>query len=111
MKVMSNTLYLVVAAVVIVVTAVVVLAIFLNVIPIATGLTEAKAICQTQAVTACSTFGELPPTWNVQSMNVIGADGKVNKQSCKQIVAGPCECKKEEKKLIGAGCAPEPEKK
>ena len=92
---MSQTLYLVVAALVILVTALVVLAIFFQGVTPAMGIAEAKSICQTQAVTACSTFGQLPPTWSVQNMRVV-KDGKSEDKSCSQIMSdsgyGTCSC-------------------
>jgi hypothetical protein len=95
MKALSTTLVVAVAAIVIFITAVVVLAIFLNVIPIATGLTEAKAICQTEAVMTCASFGQLPPTWNVQNKKIV-KDGQTRDMSCAQVM--------EENKLSGCTC-------
>ena len=95
MKAMSQTLYLVVAAIVILVTAVVVLAIFFNVIPLATGLTEASSICQTEATMSCATYGKMPPTWNIQNRKVVDKDGITKDMSCAQVMedmdCGGCE--------------------
>jgi hypothetical protein len=106
MKAMSHTLYLVVAAVVILVTALVVLTIFWRGVTPAIGIAEAKSICQTQAVTACATFGQLPPTWHVQNMRVV--EGEVaGDKSCSQIMiedtGSDCDCKEDTKVLTGCG--------
>lgn len=103
MKGMSQTLYLVVAAMVILVTAVVVIAIFFRGVGPATGIAEAKALCMTQATTACLTFDQMPPIWNVQNIKVTG---ETSEQSCAQVVGVSCTCN--ENKLEG-GCAPKPQ--
>ncbi len=86
MKAMSNTLYLAVAAIVILVTAVVVLAIFFPAVFLASNLTQASTICQTEYTASCSAFGQEPPTWNVQNKEV--RDGETTrKMSCAQVLA------------------------
>jgi hypothetical protein len=95
MKAMSHTLYLTVAAIVILVTAVVILAIFLNVIPMATGLTEATSICQTEATMSCAAYGRMPPTWNIQNREVKEGE-TTSKMSCSQIL--------ERANIICTGC-------
>ena len=104
MKAMSQSLYLIVAAVVILVTAIVILAIFFNIIPLATGITEASSICQTEASVSCASFGQMPTTWNVQNRDV-SVDGTVSKMSCSQIVkkktGKECKCNKDKKVLEG----------
>lgn len=84
MKAMSHTLYLVVAAIVILVTALVVLTIFWQGVTPAMGIAEAKSICQTQAVTSCTTFGQMPPTWHVENMKVLEG-GKAVTTSCSNV--------------------------
>ena len=102
---MSNTMYLVVAAIVIMVTAVVVIAIFLSVVPMATSLTQASSICVTSLEVSCRTFGQNPPNWNVQTIDVtVGTT--TTKKSCAQIVndaLGGCSCDPTKKVLTG-GC-------
>ncbi len=97
MKAMSQTLVLVVAAVVILVTALVVLVMFQQGIQPAVGLTEAKSLCQTHATTSCTAFGQMPPTWNVENMRVV-RDGKPQTVSCSSI-EGLTNCRCNENKL------------
>ena len=92
MKAMTNTLYLVVAAVVILVTAVVVLTIFWQGMFPAVGLTEAKSLCLTQAQISCKTFQQMPPTWNVPNVKVRVGDTTETK-ACSQIKGlSSCKC-------------------
>jgi hypothetical protein len=86
MKGMSQTLYILVAAIIIVVTAVVIITVFIQGVQPAIGLSEAKSLCQTELAVSCSTFGQVPATWNVQSKNVDGGY-----QSCAQIT-GTSSC-------------------
>lgn len=105
MKAMSNTLYLVVAAVVILVTAVVVLAIFFQGVTPATGITSAKSLCMTEATMSCATYGKMPPTWNIQNRKVT-ENGKTVDMSCSQVMLRSglktdCTCDEEKKTLEG----------
>ena len=68
MKAMSQTIYIVVAAVVIIVTGILVLAIFQGALAPAVGLTEAASLCQTQATLSCNSMNQMPPTWNTKNM-------------------------------------------
>lgn len=106
MKAMSQTLYLVVAVVVILVTAVIILAIFWQGVTPAMGIAEAKSICQTQAAVSCATFVQMPPTWSVDNMRVSG-DGKAETKSCAQIMTdegyGTCSCNKDTRELDCTG--------
>ena len=70
MKAMSQTMYLVVAAIVIMVTALVVIVIFWQGVTPAIGLTEAKSMCQTQATISCTSMNQMPPTWNVENVKI-----------------------------------------
>lgn len=85
MKAMSQTMYLVVAAIIIMVTAVVVIAIFWQGITPAIGLTEAASLCQTQATISCTSMNQMPPTWYVQNMKTTRGT-----LSCADLVAGGC---------------------
>lgn len=73
MKAMSQTLYIVVAAIVIMVTAIVVLAIFFPAMVPAAALADAKNLCLTKATSACAAFKTMPPDWNV--VNVVVRTG------------------------------------
>ena len=98
MKAMTNTLYLAVAAIVILVTAVVVLAIFLPAVNIASSLTQASTICQTEYTTSCATFEQEPPTWNIQNKNVKDRE-TTKKMSCAEIIDKTLSCVCENKVL------------
>lgn len=95
MKAMSQTMYLVVAAIIIMVTAVVVIAIFWQGVTPAIGLTEAKSLCLTQATTSCTTMNQMPPTWNVPNVKVIEGT-KTETISCLQVISkeglSTCTC-------------------
>ena len=100
MKAMSQTLYLVVAAMVILITAVVVLVIFFQGMAPATGFAEASALCQTKLSVSCTTFGENPPDWNVQNVKVRDSAQKLVTTSCSVLVT-ECTCDKEKKVITG----------
>ena len=94
MKAMSQTLYILVAAIIILVTAVVIISVFLQGVGPAVGLTEAKSLCQTQLATSCATFGQVPATWSVQNVNIDGEE-----KSCAQITN--CGCNPDTKTMTG----------
>ncbi len=103
MKAMSQTLYIVVAAIVILVTAVVVLVIFQLGMQPAVGLTEAKSLCLTQATLSCKTYNKMPPTWNVPNVKVT-VGGKTETKACSAIEGlGSCKCENIDTCASGTG--------
>jgi hypothetical protein len=69
-KGMSQTLVIIVAAVVILVTALVLLTIFGSGIAPVASITEVRNNCQTIGDASCSATGQLPPTWNAKIYKV-----------------------------------------
>jgi hypothetical protein len=100
MEGMSQTLYIIVAAIVILVTAVVIVSMFVLGVQPAVGIAQAGSLCQTQLATSCSTFGQNPATWNVQNIQVKNSAGTVSTKSCAQLVTG-CTCNPDTKKIDG----------
>jgi hypothetical protein len=90
MKAMSQTLYIVVAAMVIMVTALVVLAIFFPAMVPAASLADAKNLCLTKATSACAAFNTMPPDWNVVNVDV-REGGTTTKNSCR-VLTGISSC-------------------
>ena len=87
MKGLSTTILIVVSAVVILVAALVVLTIFGGGMGQVSSITQFKNNCKLQAKTTCSSFGTLPPTWELEVM----VQGK--KTSCKEETnCNKCEC-------------------
>lgn len=86
MKGLSTTILIVVSAVVILVAALVVLAIFSGGMKSVTDFSQAKALCMQQAAASCSITGNIPNTWNSQTMVVNNAA-----TSCFS-AAGDCKC-------------------
>ncbi|MBU0953635.1 MAG: hypothetical protein KKA90_04445 [Nanoarchaeota archaeon] len=72
MRGVTQTLWIIVAAIVIMVTALVVLTIFGTSIVDFTSLGEASAFCQTQAASTCEAAKALPPTWHADTVSVNG---------------------------------------
>jgi hypothetical protein len=71
-KGMSQTLVIIVAAVVVLVTALILLTIFgTGMAPIST-LSEARNSCRLQGESICKSTGQLPPTWDLQTIKVGG---------------------------------------
>lgn len=71
MKGLSETLWLVMVAVVIVIVALVILTIFMSVIPLFGSVTEFTNYCTTKGRTTCSSMNALPPDWDFE-VNVGG---------------------------------------
>lgn len=83
---MSQTLFIIVAAVVILVAALVILTILgTGLTPVAT-LADARANCGFTGRSLCETTGSLPYNWDLPAYNV---NGKI--QSCAQL-CGPAPC-------------------
>jgi len=70
MKGLSQTLYLVVVAVVILIVALVLLTIFGSGIGGIMQLTEAQSYCGTEGSTSCKASNNLPIDWNIPKYNV-----------------------------------------
>lgn len=85
-KGISQTLWIVISAIVIIVVALVVLTIFGGGIRPITTIGEAISVCQTSCTATCSSVGIPPITWNAPTANVNGVA-----QSCSK-VAGTCTC-------------------
>jgi hypothetical protein len=81
MKGISTTLVIIVTAIVILVAALVVLTIFGGGMQPIVDMTQGRNICLQQVAQSCSLTGDVPPTWNVPTMNV-----RINNQ----VVAMPC---------------------
>lgn len=69
-KGMSDTLAVVVAAIVILITALVIITIFSGAIGPVGGFAEARNNCELQARTTCTSTGGLPETWNIRTQRV-----------------------------------------
>lgn len=69
-KGMSDTLAVVVAAIVILITALVIITIFSGSISPVGGIVEARSNCKIQAQTSCAAAGQLPETWNTPTHRV-----------------------------------------
>ncbi|MCK4714806.1 MAG: hypothetical protein KAT35_04470, partial [Candidatus Aenigmarchaeota archaeon] len=90
---------------VILVTAVVVLAIFFPAVNLASNLTQAKVLCQTEYTTSCATFDQKPPTWNIQNKDVKQGE-TTRKMSCEQILHEnkiSCDCDNKVLKCTDSG--------
>ncbi|MFH1337740.1 MAG: hypothetical protein ABIH55_02600 [Nanoarchaeota archaeon] len=70
MKGLSQTLYLVVVAVVILIVALVLLTIFGAGLGGVVELSEAQGFCGTEGATSCKATGGLPINWNLPAYNV-----------------------------------------
>ena len=93
MRGISETLWIIVAAIVIMVTALVVLTIFSSGISNFTTITQAQAFCETQGRSSCGVTGQLPPSWQAQTVKVDGAVnscfGVTGKSNCAGFPATP----------------------
>ncbi len=85
----SETLWIIVAAIVIMVTALVVLTIFSGGISNVSQFTAAKSTCVTQYTVSCKTTGQAPASW--QAKTVRDENGVLT--SC-SVVASGCLCTK-----------------
>jgi hypothetical protein len=89
MKGMSQTLYIVVAAIVVLVAALVVITILAGGVQQVASITQAQALCQTSAAASCSTANAMPPTWNSDTVRI--GDGAPT--SCSEVEGlGGCTC-------------------
>ncbi len=91
MRGISETLWIIVAAIVIMVTALVVLTIFSSGISNFTTLSQAAAFCETQGRASCGATGQLPPSWGAQTVKVNGVpdscSGVTKKNVCGEFPA------------------------
>ncbi|MBU0898660.1 MAG: hypothetical protein KKB03_04125 [Nanoarchaeota archaeon] len=83
MKGLSQTLYLVVVAVVILIVALVLLTIFGSGVGVITGLTQNTNLCITKATSSCTATGQMPVDW--RSSVLKDKDNKPT--SCYNIIA------------------------
>jgi len=88
MKGLSQTIYLIVVAIVILIVALVLLTIFGGGIRQVASLTDARVQCGLEGSSSCAAIGSLPTTWNVVMWNV-QSEGKT--MSCAQIMEGVCD--------------------
>ncbi|RLJ09265.1 MAG: hypothetical protein DRP13_00635 [Candidatus Aenigmatarchaeota archaeon] len=98
MKALSTTILIVVSAVVILIAALVVLTIFGGGMGQVSTLTQFKNNCIIQAKTTCSSFGAMPPTWDLD-VSVSGTKTSCSKEVglancddvCVQVLKGNCQ--------------------
>jgi hypothetical protein len=90
MKAMSTTLVIVVTAIVILVAAMVVITIFGGGMGQISTIAQAESLCETQAVSTCKSVGQLPPTWDVPTVNVQLGDGRTALRSCRSFGRADC---------------------
>ena len=86
MKGLSETMFIIVAVIVILIVALVILTIFGNTITRITPIAEARQNCQITAESTCASIGTLPITWGAPSENT--DQGMV---SCADLLPG-CAC-------------------
>ena len=84
MKGLSQTLYLVVVAVVILIVALVLLTIFGSGVGIISGLTQNENLCITKATSTCTSINQMPVDWNSRTLT---EEGYTDKVSCKTILS------------------------
>ena len=87
-KGMTQTLQLVVAAIVVLIVALVLLTIFSGGIRQVATMTEARALCGTEGATTCATAGSLPVSWSV-AMWYVQAEGRT--VSCLELMREVCD--------------------
>ena len=98
MKALSTTILIVVSAVVILIAALVVLTIFGGGMGQVSTLTQFRNNCIIQAKTTCSSFGTMPPTWDLD-VPVSGTKTSCSEEVgvkncdelCQQILMGVCK--------------------
>jgi len=86
-KGLSQTLYLVIVAVVLLILALVLLTIFGGSMTTVSSLTEAGNLCRTQAMASCAATNNMPYNWNMNTVNVGGVP-----KSCSSITTVPQNC-------------------
>jgi len=94
-KGLSQTLYLIVVAVVLLVLALVLLSIFGGGIAPIVNLSDAKSICATEASASCAATHSLPPTWTAKTKftKLNSADANADWYSCLDLgVTAPVPC-------------------
>ncbi len=86
MKAMSMPILVVVTAIIILVVALVILTIFGGGLGSLRTITEATAQCETLGRSSCNSIGQLPPTWEVRSMQVQNDEGGYDPLSCRELI-------------------------
>ena len=87
-KGMSETLMIVVSAIIILIVALVLITMFSSSITPLGNLAQAKNNCMVQAKSTCASTGALPVTWAVQSVKTSDSDALL---SCKSLWSD-CDC-------------------
>ncbi|MFH1444955.1 MAG: hypothetical protein ABIF08_00555 [Nanoarchaeota archaeon] len=72
MKGLSQTLYLIVAAIIILIVALVLLTMFGGTMQHVGSFAQAKSICEQEASFTCKTTGTLPSSWSIITLDVAG---------------------------------------
>lgn len=83
MKGVSQTLWIIVGAIVVLVIGLVVITIFSTGIMNFSSITEATSYCAMQGKVSCDTTNNLPPIWTTANMRIAGQDAQ---ESCSSVL-------------------------
>ena len=104
MKGISQTLMIIVTAIVVLVAALIVLSIFGQGIGPMLDITQARNVCIQEASATCQAVHTMPPTWDTAT-KTYNENGKTVTKTCKNIPGlGSCDCKLEEGTYKLVGC-------
>jgi hypothetical protein len=90
MRGITQTLWIVIALVVLIVAALVVLTIFSTGVQNVASLTQAKAVCGAQGRASCTAAGSLPITWGVPNIRIQENNGVYSCGSAQVLNCNAC---------------------